>query len=136
VNLIEQLKRDEGLRLTPYLDSVGKTTIGYGRNLSDEGITREEADMLLMNDIERTTNDLSKHLPWVASLDPVRQAVLLNMAFNMGIHGLMSFKNTLALVQRGDYAMAALGMLHSEWASQVPARAQRLAKQMELGEWQ
>lgn len=136
MTLLDQLKRDEGLRLTPYKDSVGKLTVGYGRNLDDVGISTEEATTLLLNDIERTTNDLSRFMPWIVQLDEVRRAVLLNMAFNMGIHSLLQFKNTLAAIQAGDYNQAALGMLHSEWATQVPARAARLAKQMELGEWQ
>lgn len=133
---MDQLKRDEGLRLTPYLDSVGKWTIGYGRNLSDVGISTEEANSLLLNDVERTTNDLSKHIPWIAGLDEARQGVLLNMAFNMGLQSLLLFKKTLALVQSGDYDKAADAMLESRWAEQVGPRAHRLALQMRSGEYQ
>lgn len=136
MNILDQLKRDEGLRLTPYKDSVGKTTIGYGRNLDDVGISTEEANSLLLNDVERTTNDLSKHIPWIAGLDEARQGVLLNMAFNMGLQSLLLFKKTLALVQSGDYDKAADAMLESRWAEQVGARAQRLSVQMRSGEYQ
>jgi lysozyme len=136
MTILDQLKRDEGLRLTPYKDSVGKTTIGYGRNLDDVGITTEEASALLLNDIERATNDLSKQLPWIASMDSARQGVLLNMAFNMGIHALLGFKNFLALAEAMSYTDASDEMLNSKWAEQVGARAHRLSLQMRSGEWQ
>lgn len=136
MNLLDQLKRDEGLRLTPYKDSVGKLTIGYGRNLDDVGISTEEANVLLLNDIERATNDLSKHLPWIASMDPARQGVLLNMAFNMGIAGLLGFRKFLAYVQDMSYTDASEEMLKSKWAEQVGARAHRLSLQMRSGEFQ
>lgn len=136
MTLLEQLKRDEGLRLTPYRDSVGKLTIGYGRNLDDVGISTEEANTLLLNDIERATNDLSKHLPWIASMDAVRQGVLLNMAFNMGIAGLLGFRKFLAFAEEMSYTDASEEMLKSKWAEQTGARAHRLSVQMRSGEWQ
>lgn len=136
MTILDQLKRDEGLRLSPYKDSVGKLTIGYGRNLSDVGITTEEATVLLANDLERTVNDLSKCLPWVSSLDDARRSVFTNMAFNMGIHALLEFNQMLAAAQAGDWEKAAEEMVYSKWADQVGARAQRLAQQMRTGEWQ
>lgn len=140
--LRDQLKRDEGSgpqklgRLLPYKDSVGKLTIGYGRNLDDNGISLAEADALLDHDIDSAIKDLVIRYPWVEALDPIRQACLVNMTFNLGIVRLAGFKNTLAAVQRGDYAAAAVGMLESKWASQVGARARRLATQMESGRWE
>jgi len=128
------LVRDEGLRLFPYKDTVGKLTIGVGRNLTDTGISESEAFLLLSNDIDRAWEDLTEALPWVEDLDEVRQHVLLNMAFNLGLAGLLKFRNTLALIRRGDYAGAAKGMLASKWASQVGERAKRLAHQMETGD--
>jgi lysozyme len=136
MTILEQLKRDEGLQLTPYKDSVGKLTIGYGRNLDDVGISTEEASSLLLNDIERTTNDLSKHLPWIAGMDQARAGVLLNMAFNIGIYGLLGFKKFLALAEAMSYTDASEEMLNSKWAEQVGARAHRLSLQMRSGEWQ
>jgi lysozyme len=130
--LVSELCRDEGVRLKPYVDTVGKTTIGVGRNLTDVGISQDECNALLENDIGRTTAWLDRNLPWWSTLDPVRQRVLVNMAFNMG-GGLLSFANTLAAVQRGDYAAAANGMLASKWATQVGARATRLADMMRNG---
>lgn len=132
----EQLKRDEGTRLKPYRDSVGKLTIGTGRNLDDVGIFQDEADLMLKNDEERTRRELFQKLPWVAQLDDARMGVLWNMAFNVGVAGLMEFKKTLAFVQSGQYAEAAKEMLDSKWATQVGLRAKRLSVQMETGQWQ
>lgn len=136
MNLVEQLTRDEALRLRPYTDTVGKLTIGVGRNLTDKGITRDESDFLLSNDIDEVTEEVSKALPWTKNLDPIRLAVLLNMAFNMGTEGLVNFHHMLAHVQEGKYPDAAQDMLNSKWAHQVGPRAVRLAKQMTSGEWQ
>lgn len=129
-----ELVRDEGLRLKPYKDTVGKTTIGIGRNLDDVGISRDEAYLMLTNDILRTSDSLDANLPWWKTLNEIRQRVLLNMAFNLGINSLLGFKNTLAMIQAGKYEEAAVGMLSSKWAGQVGARAQRLAEQMVKGE--
>lgn len=131
--LIAELSRDEGRKLKPYLDTVGKTTIGVGRNLSDVGISDAECDVMLSNDIDRTVTWLDRNLPWWSQLDPVRQRVVVNMAFNMG-GGLLTFVNTLGAMQRGAYDAAADGMLDSKWARQVSARAQRLAQMMRTGE--
>lgn len=130
--LIAELTRDEGRRLMPYVDTVGKTTIGVGRNLTDVGITDAECDMMLSDDIDRTTAWLDSKLPWWRQLDPVRQRVIINMAFNMQ-GGLLTFVNTLAAMQAGNYAAAANGMLASKWATQVGQRAQRLAAMMRNG---
>lgn len=133
--LIAQLRRDEGVRLMPYKDSVGLLTIGIGRCLDRVGISNVEADFLMKNDINRTMADLDKNLPWWVTLDEPRRGALVNMAFNLGVAGLMGFKNTLALIQQGRYADAAENMLLSKWATQVGPRAQRLAQQMRTGQW-
>lgn len=130
-----QLQRHEGLRLKPYLDPVGKMTIGYGRNLDDVGITRDEANYLLNGDIERVVKGLLTRFPWVEALDPVRQSVLINMAFNLGVKGLAAFERTLLAVQQDRFTDAAEGMLASKWASQVGGRAVELAEQMRTGLW-
>jgi lysozyme len=131
--MIQQLRRHEGERLTPYRCTAGKLTIGVGRNLEDRGITAEESAYLLNNDIEREWKALKTALPWVTGLNDVRQRVLLDMAFNLGINGLLKFKNTLATIQRGDYERAAGMMLDSLWARQVKGRAVRLAEMMKTG---
>lgn len=130
------LLRDEGLSLKPYRDSVGKLTIGIGRNLDDVGISEEEALVFLDHDIHKVTVQVADNLPWYTTLDPCRQAVLLSMAFNMGIGGLLGFKNTLEMIRLGKYTEAAEAMLKSKWATQVKGRAIRLAKMMETGDWQ
>lgn len=132
----EQLLRDEGMRLRPYRDSVGKLTIGVGRDLDDVGINEEEARMLLKTDVAAATAGLQVALPWTSGLDPVRFAALLNMTFNMGIRGVLGFKHFLAALSSGDWKLASLNMLNSRWAGEVGARAQRLAQQIETGEWQ
>ena len=132
----KQLQQDEGLRLKPYKDTVGKLTIGYGRNLDDEGITQYEAEQLLQHDVDGVRIALATNLPWTHDLDDARHGVLANMAFNMGIHGLMEFHQMLAAAQAGDYDKAADEMENSAWYSQVGARAHRLATQMRSGAWQ
>ena len=137
--LIKQLRRDEGEVLHAYSDSLGYLTIGVGRLIDKRkggGITHEESAYLLNNDIERKHAELLKRAPWMANLDPARFGCLLNMAFQLGVDGLLGFKNTLAMVRAGDYAGAAAGMLQSLWATQTPERAKRLSVQMETGVWQ
>jgi lysozyme len=135
MTLKDQLKRDESLRLMPYHDSVGKLTIGFGRNLDERGISSAEAEMMLENDISETVAEVSRALPWALELDQARRAVLTNMAFNMGIGGLLGFRKALAAMRRGDWDLAAREMLDSKWATQVGARATRLATQMRTGQW-
>lgn len=134
-NLIAALIRDEALCLKPYKDTVGKLTIGIGRNLDDVGISHDEALVLLHNDIEKASAALRTQLPWTVNLDDARVGVLVNMTFNMGIGTILKFKDTLAHIQAGQYEQAAESMLQSQWARQVGARAQRLATQMRTGEW-
>lgn len=131
--MLSELKRDEGVKTKPYRDTVGKLSIGVGRNLDDVGVSAEEISLMLTNDILRTEVALDLSLPWWRTLDPVRQRVILNMAFNMGVAGLLTFNNTLAAVKRGDYAAAAIGMAASKWATQVHDRAARLIKMMQTG---
>lgn len=132
-DLAADLNRDEGLRLKPYRDTVGKLTIGIGRNLDDVGISEAEAEYLLQQDIDRTMADMDRLMPWWRGLDDTRKRVLINMGFNLGVPGLMKFKNTLAAVKEGRYTDAADGMLDSLWARQTKGRAIRLARAMRLG---
>lgn len=131
--LSNQLATDEGIRLKPYKDTVGKTTIGVGRNLDDVGISRQEAMGLLANDIATVVAMLDHNLPWWSQMSDRRQQVLANMAFNVGITRLLGFRNMLAAMQVGHWDEAAAEMLDSLWAKQVGARAQRLAYMMRNG---
>lgn len=132
--MIRQLKLHEGERLFPYRCTAGKLTIGIGRNLDDRGITAQESAMLLSNDIDYVHDRLEKELPWMEQLDPIRQRVLLDMAFNLGIAGLLTFQRTLAAVRGGAYDRAAAYMLQSRWATQVGGRATRLSRMMATGQ--
>ena len=138
--LIRQLKADEGVKPCVYKDHLGFYTIGVGRLVDDRkpgaGLRPMEIDFLLQNDIEDRTEQLTKRLPWFEKLDEVRQGALLNMAFQLGVDGLLGFKNTLKMVEDGRYSEAADNMLLSKWAQQTPARAQRMAEQMRTGQWQ
>ena len=130
----EQLVRHEGLRLKPYRCTVGKLTIGIGRNLDDCGITQSEAYVMLINDIMKCEKQLQVKIPDIYNgLDEVRKSVLLNMCFNLGISGLLGFKNTLAFIQAGDWERAANNMLESKWAKQVGRRAIELSELMRKG---
>ena len=131
--LKQELVVDEGVRSKPYIDTVGKTTIGVGRNLTDVGLSSEEIDHLLNNDINKASKQLFEALPWVDSLTDARQRALVNMTFNLGIKGLLGFINTLNLIQNGRYEEASEAMLKSKWASQVGARAKRLALMIKEG---
>ena len=128
-----QLVRHEGLRLKPYRDTVGKLTVGVGRNLDDVGISEAEALTLLAADVARAEAGLDARLPWWRTLDPVRADVLVDMAFNLGIAGLCGFERTLGAVREGRWEDAAAGMAASAWARQVGGRATELARQMRTG---
>jgi len=136
VTLVDQLTRDEGLRLHPYTDTAGKLTIGIGRNLTDDGISEPEAELLLSNDIAVASSRLEEAFPWTSGLDDVRRAALINMTFNMGVGGLAEFKLFLAAAQVGNWTEARNQMLDSAWATEVGPRAVRLAIQIETGEFQ
>jgi lysozyme len=133
MSLRDALVRDEGLRLKPYRCTAGKLTIGVGRNLDDVGINRDEAMVLLDNDIARVKADAAHAFAWFARLDPVRQDVVLNMIFNLGINRFSQFHQTIQCIEAFDYEGAADRMLQSLWAKQVGQRAIRLARQMREG---
>jgi lysozyme len=131
--LVAELTRDEALRLKPYRCTAGKLTIGIGRNLDDRGISVTEAEFLCRNDVADVMAGFDRELPWWRTLDEVRQRVLVNMGFNLGVKGLLGFRNTLELVRCGKYLDAAQHMLDSKWAKQVGPRALRLATMMRDG---
>lgn len=135
MDLISYLIANEGLRLKPYKDTVGKLTIGIGRNLDDVGISKDEALRLLDTDIQSAEKELQKHFDWYSDLDEIRKIVLLDMCFNMGIGKLIGFKRTLGLIREHKYKEAAVAMLQSEWALEVGNRAHKNALMMETGQW-
>lgn len=137
--LTVQLRRDEGEVLHEYRDDLGYSTIGIGRLIDarkNGGITREESAYLLRNDMAKVDRQIQEKLPWAVTLSEPRRGVLMNMAFQLGIDGLMHFANTLVMIEQGEYAKAADAMLVSNWARQTPERAKRLAQQMRVDAWQ
>lgn len=132
--LAQELERDEKLMLKLYKDTVGKWSIGVGRNLSDRGIRLDEAMLMLSNDIASVVADLDLHLPWWRKLDEVRSRVLANMCFNLGIERLLKFFRFLYALQKGDYETAAKEMEASQWDKEVGERATRLAQEMRSGQ--
>lgn len=131
--LRQDLIRDEGLRLKPYVDTAGKLTIGVGRNLSDRGIAHDEALLLLDNDVRAACSDLDRNVPWWRDLSEGRQRALLNMTFNLGWPRIGTFEGMLAALRSGQYVRAADEALDSAWARQVGARAARIAALLRRG---
>jgi lysozyme len=127
------VRKHEGLRLKPYRCSAGKLTIGYGRNLDDRGITIEEADDMLNNDLAQIEQDLFERIDFFHRLDPIRQAVLIDMAYNLGVKGLWTFRKTMNHLELGEWEDAAREMLDSKWAKQVKGRAKELAEIIRTG---
>ena len=133
---LEQLKIDEGCRLTAYQDTVGVWTIGYGHTggvKKGDKITQKDADDLLLADTLQAAVDASSLPVGFDGLNAVRQSVLINMCFNLGKTRLLAFKRTLLAIAIRDYDNAALYMLQSKWSKQVGNRSIRLAKMMKTG---
>lgn len=137
-NLRDMLALHEGRVPHAYQDSLGYWTIGVGHLIDKRRggkLPDHFIDLLLDYDIEKHRAELFRALPWAETMDPVRQAVLIDMTFNLGIAGLLNFKNTLAAVKEQRWDDAARGMLASKWAGQVGSRATRLSDMMRSGRW-
>lgn len=131
-----ELIRDEGFVPHAYQDHLGFWTIGYGRLIDKKrngGITKEEAETLLENDILNVESELEKRLIFFKRLSSTHKRVLINMAFNLGVNGLLNFKKMLAALEDGFYEQAAAEALNSKWAKQVGRRATRLANLIRNG---
>jgi lysozyme len=131
--LIQQLERHEGVRLKPYKDSVGKLTIGIGRNLDDVGISASEARTLLENDIGKVCAELDRALPEWRTWSENRQLAIADMCFNLGIGGVLKFKDMIANMKAGLWQLAALDALDSAWSKQVGERAKRISDMLRKG---
>lgn len=128
-----QLIRHEGCRLKPYKDTVGKLTIGIGRNLDDNGISQDESDLMFENDVKRAIKDCQTLFHNFDLFSDNRKAVVVNMMFNMGYHKLSEFKLTIAAIESGNFQTASDEMLDSLWAKQVGSRAKELSELMRTG---
>lgn len=131
--LKETIKPHEGLRLKLYKCPANKWSIGWGRNLEDNGISEKEAEILLTNDITNAKLQLFDAFPWAGKLDEDRKCVLIEMVFNMGIKSFKGFKKMLAACQKGEWDKAASEMLDSDWHRQVGKRAETLANIIKKG---
>lgn len=125
----------ENGRFMPYRDSEDLLTIGYGICIELTGLTANEADYLLRNRVELAEAECRGAFSWFTNLDLVRQSVIVNMAYNLGLPKLRKFKKTIDHMEHGNYAAAAVEMLDSRWATQVGYRADELSEMMRTGEW-
>jgi lysozyme len=135
--LLEMLKRHEGVRSKVYLCSAGYETIGVGRNISKSGmgLSDDEVDYLLQNDIERVIKELSAEYRWFNSLDDVRKDAMIDISFNLGATRLRGFRRALAAMEVADYKMAAKEFLDSKWSRDVKGRATELCYMIEMGSY-
>lgn len=136
--LTQELEVDEGFVSHAYQDNAPEKywTIGIGRMIDKRkngGITKDEAYYLLANDINKVQAQVQAALPWVTKLTDARQRALCNMAFQMGINGLLGFKNTLGYIEQGNYTKAAENARLSLWYKQTPVRAERVIQQILKG---
>lgn len=118
-----------------YEDSRGVPTIGWGHNLRDKPISNRACDLIFDDDLNDAEQELVTALPWAADLIAPRFAVLIDMTFNMGIGGLLTFHNMLAACHAGDWLTAAAEMQNSDWHKQVGERAVTLERSMLTGQW-
>jgi lysozyme len=144
--LRQQLKKHEGVRQFVYDDASGnlineacfvrgKPTIGVGRNLADRGLADDEIDYLLDNDINDCIAEAQKKFRWFEALDPVRQAAVVELVFNLGLTRLSGFKKFLNFMNEHRYTQAAGELLDSLWAKQVKGRAITIAQMIQTGAW-
>jgi len=135
-DLAKMIIAHEGNVPYAYKDSLGYWTIGVGFLIDKEKggqLFPEEIEFILLNRIKKIKTDLNKNLSWFKDLDVVRQSILIDMAFNLGVRGLLKFTNTLDLIKNKKYTEASKAMLESLWAKQVKGRAVKLATMMKEG---
>ena len=128
--LIETLKRHEGVKSHAYKDHFGTWHIGAGRNIHAEGankgmgLSEEEIDFMLSNDIARTIQELSSEYPWFNNLEEgARRDGIINMHFNLGRYRFAKFVKAIGHMKAENYDAAAAEFLDSRWAKQVKGRS-------------
>ena len=132
--LTSLIAKHEGLRLKPYQDSVGVWTVGYGHNCQDKPISKDIAERLLEDDIDDAIQDCQT-FNWFNHLTEVRQSVVIDMVFNMGLTRFKGFTKTIKYLETGNPGYASHEMLESKWADQVGGRAAELSRMMRTGQW-
>jgi len=125
--LKDQLKIHEGVVLKLYKCSQGYYTCGVGRNIQANGISMEEAELMLANDIDDCIVDLKRNIGFFDDLPETIQEVMVNLCFNIGINKLLNFKKTIGLLRDAKYLEAADEILDSKWSKQVGQRSHDLA---------
>jgi lysozyme len=136
--LIKMLKRHEGVKSHAYQCTAKRWTIGVGRNIDADGgigLSEEEIDYLLRNDIRRIVDELDGEYPWFKELDATRKDAMVDISFNLGATRLRGFKKALAAMAAKDYRTAAIEFLDSRWARQVGTRALELVDLIEHGDY-
>ena len=136
--LVRMLRRHEGVRHYAYRDHLGNTTIGVGRCLEPGaglGLSDDEIDMLLENDIARVTLELQSLFAWFGDLHPPRRDALIDICFNLGLPGLLKFRKAIAAIEAQDWELAAIEFLDSRWRAQVGNRAVELAAMIQTGKY-
>ena len=136
--LIETLKRHEGVRSHAYKCSENMITVGVGRNLDENGgigLSDDEIEYLLLNDIERCDAELENAYDWYRSLNKPRRDAMINLCFNLGLTRLRGFVKALEAMSRGQYDVAADEFMDSRWADQVGARAVEVSELIRTGDY-
>ena len=128
--LRDWLKQKEGLRLKPYTDTHGWLTVGYGRNLSANGISILTAEQMLDEDIIRAQRDVQRYLPWVNDIAPARQDAFYHLAFWIGIGSLLRFTKMIGAAHSGDWETASNELLNSALNNDIPERTQEIAARL------
>jgi len=136
--LIEMLRRHEGVRDKVYLCSAGYETIGVGRNISEDGLglSEDEIDYLLNNDIKRVREELTEEYYWFAGLNDARQDAMIDLSFNLGQTRLRGFVKALEAMSREEFENAADEFMDSKWSEQVGDRALEVTEIIRTGEYQ
>lgn len=139
--VIRLIELEEGWREKPYYCSEGYPTVGYGFKIADKdaplpefSLPKTAGDAWLMHNLNELVDHLSKY-QWFNKLNDARKAIILSMAYQMGVSGVLKFKNMIKFIEQDDYRNAALEMLDSRWAKQTPQRADRHQLQMQSGGW-
>ena len=136
--LTEMLKRHEGVRSTVYMCSAGYETIGVGRNIADYGLglSDDEIEYLLDNDIKRVREELEDTYFWFAALNEARQDAMIDICFNLGLTRLRGFVKALEAMSREQFDIAADEFMDSRWSQQVGNRAVEVTEMIRTGEYQ
>ena len=136
--LIERISSNEGFRGFAYKDTLGNFTIGYGRKITPDqaehdyrlGVSSAEAYSMLEDDVNKTIAACQDRFPWFEYLNDIRQEVVVEMAFQLGVYGVSLFQGMIRAIKNNDWALAADEMLNSAWHKQTPSRCESLANLM------